>query len=313
MGRRYRPNLPGAPFHITARIQNRDALFSGLESGVDRLIRSSVEDDGMRLLAYAVMSNHIHLLVVQDNRPLGMLLQPLLRRISLLVMRRKNHEGHVFGRRFADSACLNAAYLRDCITYIHLNPVRAGVSSGPADYPWSSHRWYCDPIDARRGRRMPPFIDSGLRLFARAAISSRAACSRDYLEYVSWRNRMDACILSGGALPSRAAPQAPRTPGGDAHWARTFAVQLNPAEQSKPARADLLHLARVVLADAVPPADMDLLRSGGRSRALVQLRRGLIVRATLAGYSRRQIARFLRISCSAVSLAAPRDLRQPPR
>lgn len=316
MGRRRRPNLPGAAFHITARAQNREPLFSGLERGVDRIIRSAAEDDGLHLLAYAVMSNHVHLLVVQDNRPLGTLLQPLFRRIALLVMRRRRHEGHVFERPYKDRACLDPDYARECITYIHLNPVRADICSTPAEYAWSSHRLYCDSRIMHPVGRLGLLTDRGLRLFAQSENAARAECVRDYQQFIAWRSATDAFVAAGGDLSSAAAPAPPSTAGGNAHWRREFETSAALYATAEPIRRtppDLLHLARQVLADAEPPATLELLRSGGRTRPLVALRRQLIARALLAGYTPRQVARYLRVSSSAIKAVGRRQLALLPR
>jgi putative transposase len=305
MGRRIRPNLPGTPFHITARVQNRERLFSGIERPIQRILVDAISMDRVQILAYAIMTNHLHLLVVQDRRPLGTLIQPILRRTALLVLRRKHHEGHVFERRFSDQACADPDYLRDCITYIHLNPVRAGICRGPGEYAWTSHRFYADakPIDGTEP--MSVLAEHGLRLFAATPFSGKAACAANYAEYVAWRNSMDSYIAAGGSPDSRQAPAAPSVFGGNAHWRQHFGSPLPRliCGNAAPPRADLLRIARQLLADTDPPATLELLRCGGRGRSLVKLRRRFVQRASLAGYDRRQIARFLRISPSTVSTA----------
>src|SRR5690606_15003163 len=45
------------------------------------------------------------------------------------------------------------AYLLALVRYIHLNPVDAGLVTGPAAYPWSSHRDYL-------GRPTVPWLET---------------------------------------------------------------------------------------------------------------------------------------------------------
>jgi DNA-binding NarL/FixJ family response regulator len=59
--------------------------------------------------------------------------------------------------------------------------------------------------------------------------------------------------------------------------------------------------ALVTLAPNMP---LDELRSGGRSRPVVNVRRQVIARALNAGFRPHQIARFLNISPTTVSLAS---------
>ncbi|MGH7465566.1 MAG: transposase, partial [Longimicrobiales bacterium] len=147
MGRLLRPALPGAPFHITARTQWQEPLFAGAEEEVATLIRGSIDRSDAQLLAYAVMGNHIHVIVVQGRRPLSAYMQPLLRRIALVVNRRRDRRGHVFGRRYSHSVCQDPEYFRSMVAHVHLNPVRAGICGKPDDYRWTSHRDYARGTD----------------------------------------------------------------------------------------------------------------------------------------------------------------------
>jgi putative transposase len=47
-------------------------------------------------------------------------------------------------------------YLFTCQRYIELNPVRAGIVAAPAEFPWSSHRFYAEdrPDDAVSPHRL---------------------------------------------------------------------------------------------------------------------------------------------------------------
>lgn len=120
MGRQLRPQLPGVPFHVTARVQGRAAWFTGVERPLENRILAAPRRSDATLLAYAVMPNHLHLVVVQGSQPLSQLMQPLLTRIALLVQRRTGREGHIFERRFRASPCLDPDYLRNAIAYVHL-------------------------------------------------------------------------------------------------------------------------------------------------------------------------------------------------
>jgi putative transposase len=53
-----------------------------------------------------------------------------------------HHErvGHAFGGRFKGQIVQSTRYLLNACRYVVLNPVRAGMVSSPADWPWSSYR-----------------------------------------------------------------------------------------------------------------------------------------------------------------------------
>jgi REP element-mobilizing transposase RayT len=312
MGRNVRANLPGVAFHLTTRLQAREPLFLGLERSVVELIAESTELARVPLLAYAIMPNHLHLVVVQGRSPLAGLMQALLRRAALLVARANKREGHVFERRYRDKPCLDPAYLRTAIAYVHLNPVRAGLCASPDACQWTSHRAYAgDPVGPTY---VPAGIHLGLGLFAE---SEREGCDgwhQSYLRFVTWRRAMDRYLESGGEEDAPAAPLRPYAAGGDDHWvtyfddaaARAHSMLADPAEAAL--RPDLATIAKTVLS-AETGNDMDLrcLRSGDRGRALVRVRREFIDRCLTAGYGNGQIARFLRVSTGVVSFVAARQ------
>lgn len=304
MGRLLRPTLPGAPFHITARTQWKEPLFDGLEGEIATAIHDSIDRSDAHLLAYAVMSNHLHLIVVQGRRPLAGYMQPLLRRVALLVIRRTGREGHVFGGRYCHSACQDPDYFRSMIAYVHLNPVRAGMCRKPEDYPWTSHHAY-----ARSARPDAPesfvfAIERGLRVFAQSSGQPIAECRKDYRAYVRWRLAMDQYIAdeSGSWRPL---PRAPLSLGGDLHWYRQYGTASNMrvagVEQPPERPMDLRDHVRATLEDIAPDLPLGQLCAGGRSRALVRVRNQVIGRARTAGYATTRLATFLNISPSAVS------------
>jgi REP element-mobilizing transposase RayT len=55
--------------------------------------------------------------------------------------------GHLFQGRYWMDVVEEEGYLFQLSSYIHLNPVRAGLAARPEDYPWSSYAGY---IDAQR-------------------------------------------------------------------------------------------------------------------------------------------------------------------
>lgn len=83
--------------------------------------------------AYALMANHVHLLVTSSGSSGGVELAHALADKELEVR-------PVHARR----------YLLSCMRYIELNPVRAGIVAHAADYRWSSYLanalGYVDPI-----------------------------------------------------------------------------------------------------------------------------------------------------------------------
>lgn len=74
--------------------------------------------------------------------PLSKIMQHLAFRYTRWINKRENRFGHLFQGRFKAILIDADAYLLELVRYIHLNPVRSGLISDPAEYRWSSHRAY---------------------------------------------------------------------------------------------------------------------------------------------------------------------------
>jgi putative transposase len=97
------------------------------------------------------MSNHFHLLVQVDQpRRLSAFMAGLLRSYVHYFNRRYGFVGHLWQGRFKSPAIEAEGYLLSCGRYSERNPLEAGLSETPWDYPWSSCRAYAlgqpDPL-----------------------------------------------------------------------------------------------------------------------------------------------------------------------
>jgi putative transposase len=294
MGRIRRPYLPGCAFHLTARVQHREHRFIPvLRTEIVRLLRRNVARSDARLLAYVIMSNHLHLVVVQGDQPLSDLMQPFLRSVALATHDIFGTEGHVFERRFTDRICRDEDHLRNAIAYTHANPVRAGMCVDPAEYAWSSHRRYLNLRALVPAPRVE--VVAGLRAFVPGGtVRGRTArASARYRELVGMAGRNED--LGPEDVSVTEAPQG--TPG---------------LESSATIRS-LEEIAGHLLTAQGAPASIDGVRTRWGSRSRLAIRDHIAVEASRAGYSGGAIARFLKISPATVSriLAAPRRADLP--
>jgi putative transposase len=135
--------VPGLPFHVLQRGNNRSACF---HDDADRAfylfqLRRLLPASGCALHAYCLMTNHVHLLltpIAEDS--CGKFMQRLGQLHSQYMNRRYGRSGTLWQGRFKSCPIEAESYLVICHRYVELNPVRASLVSDPLEYEWSSHR-----------------------------------------------------------------------------------------------------------------------------------------------------------------------------
>lgn len=144
MARRPRPLAPGLLYHVIARGNHRQKTFfdqSDYHAYLDRLAKYCQQHQ-VRLYAYCLMPNHVHLLVETGAVPLSKFMQSLQQSYTQAFNRRHRKVGHLFQGRYHAIVCEKDRYLLALVRYIHLNPVRAGLVRQPDRYAYSGHRAY---------------------------------------------------------------------------------------------------------------------------------------------------------------------------
>ncbi len=140
MPRNARVVAPGLPYHITQRGTNRERVFftAGDRSLYLRLIRENQDHAGVRVLAYCLMTNHVHFVVIPEREDsLAVLFGRANGRYSQALNIRKGRSGHLWQARF-HSCVLSETHLETALRYVEDNPCRAGMVRTPAEYRWSS-------------------------------------------------------------------------------------------------------------------------------------------------------------------------------
>jgi len=96
---------------------------------------------GCAIQAYALMTNHMHLLVTpRKTDSVGRLMQYVGRRYVPYINHTYGTSGTLWEGRYKASLAQEDRYLLTCMRYIELNPVRAGMVKSPAHYRFSSYR-----------------------------------------------------------------------------------------------------------------------------------------------------------------------------
>jgi REP-associated tyrosine transposase len=144
MPRKPRLHFPGAVYHVILRGNHGQDIFI---DAADRcrfylLLQEGTERFGSRVHAFCLMTNHLHLAVQVGATPLPRIMQNLSFRYTQSFNRRQKKTGHLFQGRYKALLIDADNYLLELVRYIHLNPVRAGMTEQPETYSWSGHRAY---------------------------------------------------------------------------------------------------------------------------------------------------------------------------
>jgi putative transposase len=85
------------------------------------------------------MTNHVHLLLTPRTADACALLMKKLGQCYVQTINKaRGRTGTLWEGRFRSCLVPTEAYVLACYRYIESNPVRAGMVSNPAHYPWSS-------------------------------------------------------------------------------------------------------------------------------------------------------------------------------
>jgi putative transposase len=182
MPRASRHYIPGYVWHITHRCHKKEYL---LRFGRDRRrwlqwLFEAKKRFGLSVLNYMVTSNHIHLLV-RDNGDRDVIpnsIQLIAGRTGQEFNQRKKRKGAYWEDRYHATAIETDEHLVQCLLYIDLNMVRAGVIAHPSEWAFGGY----NEIQAPRERYA--LIDyEGLRdLLNFRSMNDLAAAYRGWIE-----------------------------------------------------------------------------------------------------------------------------------
>jgi putative transposase len=112
-----------------ARGIERGLLFRDDSDKEDLIRRLSelCEKQAWSVYAWALMSNHFHLLVRSVRNPLSQNMRSLMSGYAGYFNRRHRRHGHLFQNRYKSIVCEEETYFLELVRYLHLNPVRSGI------------------------------------------------------------------------------------------------------------------------------------------------------------------------------------------
>jgi putative transposase len=99
----------------------------------------------VKIFGYVIMPEHVHFVLLPPNdqqlgRLLGLFKSESAKRIKRLLS--ISSDESIWQNRGYDHNCRSLDATIRVIEYCHNNPVRRGLCEAPADWKWSSARWY---------------------------------------------------------------------------------------------------------------------------------------------------------------------------
>jgi hypothetical protein len=134
---------PDNVHHIISRFVNRE-FFIRSDSAREnylRLLGRALSRTDWRCIAYAIMSNHIHLAMVAGECPAERWMRRVHSPFALGLNREQERIGPIFAER-AKMWIVPPANTAHLIAYIHNNPVRARIVALARESRWTSHGAY---------------------------------------------------------------------------------------------------------------------------------------------------------------------------
>ena len=140
MARIARIVIPDVPHHVTQRGNRREPVFfeEGDYARYLAFLGEGAEKSGTKILAYCLMPNHVHLIVVPRHaNGLRELFADAHRKYTNFINWRHKWTGHLWQGRFG-SVPMDEEHLAHALRYVAQNPVRAGIAASIFDWPHSS-------------------------------------------------------------------------------------------------------------------------------------------------------------------------------
>jgi REP element-mobilizing transposase RayT len=132
--------LEGDCYHVTAATRKRQPVF--VDPAAAQVVFDALQFIRIRrayLLAYAIMPDHLHALVVpRPSFTLSQLMQTLKGFSSRRINQIRGTRGPLWQQGYYDRVIRDDDQLETAIEYIEHNPVSAGIVAATKDYLWSS-------------------------------------------------------------------------------------------------------------------------------------------------------------------------------
>lgn len=129
-------------FHIMCQGINKEYIFNEnyLKEKYKNSMLKFAKENNVNILSYCIMDNHVHILVYVDNtRDMSDFMHSLNANYAEYYNWKKDRKGYVFRDRYKSEVITSLSYLRNCMVYIHKNPVVGKIVDKMEKYKYSSY------------------------------------------------------------------------------------------------------------------------------------------------------------------------------
>lgn len=311
MPRLARLDIAGLLQHVIVRgIEQRDIFNDDHDRQlfVDRF-SSLLSETSVRCYAWALLSNHFHLLLMPTTTPLSHFMRRLLTGYAVSFNRRNKRAGHLFQNRYKSIVCEEEPYLLELVRYIHLNPLRAGMVASLEEldiYPWTGHA-------VLLGHRQLDGQEIGgiLDRFGKRITTAR----QNYRQFVAdgIKNGHRDDLVGGGLKRSQGERQNHEYESFDERvlGGGDFVDSLKEDFQLRDKMKRVVTLTQLLaIVSTALTLDPDLIRKPSKNRAPAAAR-GVMCHLAIyeLGYTGSEVGKFLHLGPTGVSLASRRGER----
>ena len=128
------------PSFVTTNTSERRRIFTSA-AACEMLVRTIYDvrtETGLQLLAFTIMPDHVHLVLVSPTAGLSQVIQLIKGRFSRAYNQHVGRRGPLWQSRYHERTLRNERALVKAVEYVQQNPIAAGLAMNAADYRWSS-------------------------------------------------------------------------------------------------------------------------------------------------------------------------------
>ncbi len=308
MPRTARLDMPGLLQHVIVRgIERRDIFLDEDDKALfvermSKLLKSTETD----CLAWALMSNHVHLLLRPRTTRLSAFMRRLLTGYAVVFNLRHSRSGHLFQNRYKSIVCQEDAYLLELVRYIHLNPLRAGLVDSVANL--NSYQWCGHSVILGQSQFVGQNVAEVLHLFSQRKKLARARYEQFVADGVTLGKRDE--LVGGGLRRSTKLSGAEERESYDARilGSGEFVERLWEESETPESKSSTVSPAELLKEVArIFAIEETALRQGGKGRDHCAARGALCyLGVKKIGLNGAAMARMLNITRSGVFVAARR-------